>query len=88
MLDPSYSDGDQLDGQELQQVPSILFNKYALDREESRRSKSLKVSINFAQVLTLLKQQCHFHNLQISIDCNVNKYYSGAWRGSVIGLGH
>jgi len=38
-LDPSYSDGDQLDGSELQQVPSILFNKYALDREESRRSK-------------------------------------------------
>ncbi|XP_060877439.1 uncharacterized protein LOC132950182 isoform X2 [Metopolophium dirhodum] len=35
--DPSYSDGDQLDGPELQQVPSILFNKYALDREESRR---------------------------------------------------
>jgi len=39
LLDPSYSDGDQLAGPELQQVPSILFNKYALDREESRRSK-------------------------------------------------
>lgn len=39
LSDPNYSDGDQLDGPEMQQVPSILFNKYALDRDESRRSK-------------------------------------------------
>lgn len=39
LSEPNYSDGDQLDGSELHQIPSILFNKYALDREESRRSK-------------------------------------------------
>jgi hypothetical protein len=55
LLDPSYSDGDQLDGPELQQVPSILFNKYALDREESRRSKLTKIICYFQKLLTLLK---------------------------------
>ncbi|XP_016663209.1 uncharacterized protein LOC100164681 isoform X3 [Acyrthosiphon pisum] len=52
--DPSYSDGDQLDGPELQQVPSILFNKYALDREESRRSKRLEVMAPSPRIMSPL----------------------------------
>lgn len=46
MLDSNYSDGDQLDGPVMQQVPSILFNKYALDRDESIRSKSYRLMFN------------------------------------------
>lgn len=55
LLDPSYSDGDQLDGPEIQQVPSILFNKYALDREESRRSKVLKIIHYFLITINIIK---------------------------------